>query len=839
MKFDCCDPFRRNATAAHATLNGLDWLDVLDRDLPPDHPLRQRTLLLHLLKPAAGLDRGNLLIRGGDRIRDVAIEWAAPAQPLPPQLTPAEAQLVAALPDADRVLVIRTDSSGDKSDYVLQLVRSALDTRVPAGFDPQLAEIRFSFKVECPSEFDCRNTPPCPEDDSAAPPINYLAKDYASFRRLLLDRISQLIPDQRGRSAADTGVALAELLAYVGDQLSYRQDAAATEAYLGTARERISLRRHALLVDYRMHDGCNARCWVHVRASAAGGVLLPAQTRFLTECRGSPVRLRPDSPELERALRLGPEVFEPLHALTLYPEHNEIHFYTWGDRRCCLPCGSTRATLRGHLSDLAPGDALLLEEVAGPESGLASDADPQHRHVVRLVEVVNRSDGEVLVDPLDGTPITEVAWHADDALPFPLCISAVSDKDHGNVYNGAVSVARGNLVAVDHGHSVGDDAFDPVPAATLFYAAQALPSRCESAAALAARPRYRPALARAPLTQAEGFDANGAASALLRRDIDQARPQLSLLDSGGSAWQARRDLLSSNAAARDFVVETDAQGRARLRFGDDVNGRFPVAGTAFRARYRVGNGAAGNVGAEAIGHVVTIEPDIRAVRNPLPASGGVDAEDGESVRRRAPMAFRRQERAVTEADYAEVTTRQAAVQNAAATLRWTGSWHSVFVTVDRDGGSRLDSTFKAALATYLDRYRMAGHDLALREPVFVPLELALHVCVEPGHFRSDVRLRLLELFSARALRNGGRGLFHADNFSFGQSVYLSPLYAAAHGVPGVQSAQITVFRRQGSKDTLALKEGRISLGRLEIARLDNDANFPERGVLRLDLHGGK
>ena len=54
------------------------------------------------------------------------------------------------------------------------------------------------------------------------------------------------------------GVTLVELLAYVADELSYRQDAVATEAYLDTARSRVSLRRHARLVDYRMHDGCNA-----------------------------------------------------------------------------------------------------------------------------------------------------------------------------------------------------------------------------------------------------------------------------------------------------------------------------------------------------------------------------------------------------------------------------------------------------------------------------------------------------------------------------------------------------------------------------------------------------
>ena len=64
----------------------------------------------------------------------------------------------------------------------------------------------------------------------------------------MLDRISTLMPDWEESSPADLGVALVELMACVGDRLSYRQDAVATEAYLETARRRVSVRRHARLV---------------------------------------------------------------------------------------------------------------------------------------------------------------------------------------------------------------------------------------------------------------------------------------------------------------------------------------------------------------------------------------------------------------------------------------------------------------------------------------------------------------------------------------------------------------------------------------------------------------
>ena len=105
----------------------------------------------------------------------------------------------------------------------------------------------------------------------------------------------------------------------------------------------------------------------------------------------------------------------------------------------------------------------------------------------------------------------------------------------------------------------------------------------------------------------------------------------------------------------------------------------------------------------------------------------------------------------------------------------------------------------------------AGHDLDFDDPRFVSLELELFVCVASGHFRSDVRRRLLDVLSSRNLPDGTRGLFHPDNFSFGQTIYLSPILAAARAVPGVSSAEIKVFQRQGIPDRQYLADGRLAL----------------------------
>ena len=155
MIYHCCDQLRRDQVAAHPLLNGVDYVEIIDRDLSEDDALRQRTLLLRFLKPISGISAKNLKLAGGERIRNLRIEWADVATPTPQQLSgPDEAgaaAVIALVPYPKNVLVIRTNAIGDFSTYRLQLVRAQDDSRPPEDFDPRLIEVEFSFKVE-PSE---------------------------------------------------------------------------------------------------------------------------------------------------------------------------------------------------------------------------------------------------------------------------------------------------------------------------------------------------------------------------------------------------------------------------------------------------------------------------------------------------------------------------------------------------------------------------------------------------------------------------------------------------------------------------------------------------------------
>ena len=204
-----------------------------------------------------------MVIEGGERIRDLDVTQVGvvDSATLPfPELGPVS-------PPGENILLVEVAEPGDFSTYTLRLIQDEDHAGPPAGFDPILSAVDFSFKVACPGDFDCQARSVCPPEPRTEPEINYLAKDYASFRQLMLDRLAVVAPQWRERLAADLGMVLVELLAYVGDYLSYQQDAVATEAYLRTARRRSSVRRHARLVDYSMHDGCNARVWVHLRGA--------------------------------------------------------------------------------------------------------------------------------------------------------------------------------------------------------------------------------------------------------------------------------------------------------------------------------------------------------------------------------------------------------------------------------------------------------------------------------------------------------------------------------------------------------------------------------------------
>ena len=142
------------------------------------------------------------------------------------------------------------------------------------------------------------------------------------------------------------------------------------------------------------------------------------------------------------------------------------------------------------------------------------------------------------------------------------------------------------------------------------------------------------------------------------------------------------------------------------------------------------------------------------------------------------------------------------------------------------------------MKAYLTRFKLAGYDLNIRAAIYVPLEIDIRICVGEGHFRGDVLAEVQRVLSNRAFADGSTGFFFPLRFGFGSAVYLSQLYAVVSAIEGVNSAEITLFKRYWDPPRGELERGGIPMSLLEIPRLDNDRNFPENGVLRLTAVGG-
>ena len=674
--------------------------------------------------------------------------------------------------------------------------------------------------------------------DYTPPEINYLAKDYASFRRLMLDHLSQLAPGWQEQNPSDLGHAIVEVLAYAADYLSYYQDAIATEAYLGTARLRRSVRRHVRLFEYYLQEGCNARCWVQIRVngrsreaesagakkrSAIEGVFLPVHTQPVTRLPGfESAVVGADEEVYRRALEDRAPVFETMHRIYLMPDQNEIPIRSAG--ASCLPRGSISALLDykwemiTRSSLFKPGYVLILKQQFDPQTGAAT---PDRCHAVRLTEVIKKGSGQ-------GSCV-EVKWATTDALPFDLCIASAGTSIPGS----APGVALGNIVLADHGRTIyrenlpfvqPDERYRPhLRYPDLTFAVPYDSHRAMKQPASAAM-EYR-AYEAYGCVKLEQYAAHfvqrkrGSRSQMLLASVETSNRDLNLMQMHYH-WTLRRDLLNSGPFDHDFQVEMEEGRRAYLRFGFGGMGKLPDPGERFVATYRIGNGSSGNVGAETIAHVVAgptkqvdLEQRIVAVCNPIPGRGGADPETVELARLHAPYTYREQKACVTPQDYVRRVERHPAVLHAMAGDRWIGSRYTVIVYVQLKGGRLFDEAFRQELLAFIEPFRLIGHEVMVEAPCYVPVRIALGVRLAPLAPAAVVHCRLSQAFSDQTISDGQAGFFYPDRFTFGQSIHQSQVIARAMAVPGVARIEVEEFRRAAG---LTLTELEIPVGQGEI-----------------------
>lgn len=782
-----------------ARFNGIDFVDVA---------ASQTALSVHFLNAVAvqGSLSGSppVTITGGEVVSTVAVgpiddsagsaDWSADSEGRP-------------------VLRLTVAAPGDFSTYTLTVGSDKLD--------PFFACARFSFKANCPTTLDCAvPTPGCPEPESERISIDYLAKDFASFKQALSEFSALRYPNWVERSEADIGMMLMEALAAMADEFSYYQDRVLAESSIMTATQRLSVIRHARLVDYEPAPATTATTVLQLDIEAQA----PATSQTIS----TPLRCVAAGAD---GTLIDFEVEDPATGIAGQPNfildtrwnRGKLVPYYWDDTTRCLLAGATDFYLQGHGLGLCHVRQLLLDSPA------ADSADPPVRELVQVASVAEVSD------PLLSVDLTRVYLAAPTAHDHDLFTVVVA----GNIVPAVQGQRRTDTFVIP-------DPTKPPPGPVVVRpAANWTPDK--------QLPDFRYCLASAPLAW---LDMPG-------QDEDTPVPAtpeilLSAVPPGGPTvpWTFRRWLLDAGAADPAFTLtpeqyspvlystdlagggttwyDYDGDGGTTIRFGDGSFGASPIPGTTFTVIYRVGGGSAGNVPADTIRGVAPGQAQgafVTACTNPFPAAGGTDAETIAQVRTRAPQMFRaRPLRAVQARDYVATAQSLPWVQQAGTTFRWTGSWLTVLTSADPAGAELPTIGQLTGLTELLDRRRLAGYESYVLPPRYVSVDLRITVCGLASSFGSDVETAVLAGLAA---------FFDHSRWRFGQPLESSALLAAIQSCPGVVGVYAITYRERGAQLDWASLPETLTFAADQILRVDNDPSRPEAGSLQVIVEGSK
>jgi hypothetical protein len=770
--------------------------------------------------------------------------------------------------DADpTVLHVTVQPVGDYSTYKLRLNTAEFVAPNLIVIDPLFNEIDFKFRPGC-FNLNCAPDWSPALEPADEPVIDYLAKDYDSFRHTMIAAMMQRVPNWQPSSEADLDQVLLELFSAAADELSDYQDRVMNEAYLSSARKRVSLARHARLMDYHIHQGNQASTWLALEvatefpsAPEAGKTVQYSVAKNFSVQTGTP-----DNPN--SAVAFIAREPKRVHQLA-----NRMSIYTWGDAIPSLVAGDTTADLKVWLVNAANAateatdkksaiavqelirsgviDRLLIQEHLNPVTGNENGYDPRKRQLLKLLSGADGAEAmydpitaPAGYDPLTDTPnntakwFVRVRWEQQDQLKNNYCFT-VNCPDVGKTEN--VSLFHGNLVEVCHGR-VQTTIFKE-PGAKLTPPAEFNYERLGKWGTICTLPGR-------PLAYRD-TEPGGDEPTQSTLSVRVLQP-----DGASDFWDEKPSLIHSDESDENgdhFVVETDEESFSRIRFGNGKNGKELPEKAIVECIYQIGDGLEGNIGLDKLSNFnpaainfLKIDANTPQPRdastiircwNPFDVINGRAPEPAAEIIRWAPEAYRlRQLRAVTLNDYVKRAEKLPEVSRAAAAYAWTGSWRTVRITIDPVGATVLEEPVAEKISRYLNAVRLIGEDLEIRPPQFVPIEINISLCAQTEFWSEHLKDVLEQEFSDGWTPDGRMGFFHPDLWTFGQSLRASQFIGRVLAVEGVEHIISLTMKRWNVPNSTA---NDMTVKENEIIQVFNDPDHMEKGFIVFDVQGGR
>jgi hypothetical protein len=266
------------------------------------------------------------------------------------------------------------------------------------------------------------------------------------------------------------------------------------------------------------------------------------------------------------------------------------------------------------------------------------------------------------------------------------------------------------------------------------------------------------------------------------------------------SWLVTTNPLETYTATARVVNITYFSDRIVLLFGDDVNGKAPLAGQQINVNYRVGGGVRGRIGSYAINESRSISPTTTSnsaapvevtFRNLVPSQGGTDRETLDQAKKRAPRDFvvrafasNRPASIITNTDYAQVVSSftspvYGSVAKGVATIRTGLNANLVELYILAYGFNGLVTPslgLKQAVETYVSEYNVLTDSVSVLDGAIKSITTDMTVVVNRNADASVVRTNVnaaLDVF------------FNVNNRELGQPLYVSDIIELVSSVDGV------------------------------------------------------
>jgi hypothetical protein len=254
-----------------------------------------------------------------------------------------------------------------------------------------------------------------------------------------------------------------------------------------------------------------------------------------------------------------------------------------------------------------------------------------------------------------------------------------------------------------------------------------------------------------------------------------------------------QETMTTPEEARVFTVDRES---GEIRFGDGLHGARPPADAVIQASYDYGGGTQGNVGIGAINKGATLPAGLKVV-NPIPTWGGDEAETAAEGERRIPLYLQHRDRAVSAADFAEITAQTPGVD--IGRIEVLPLFHPDLGSAPAEGvvtvlviprndpaqpdAPEPDRLFLDTVCRYLDPRRVVTTEVHVRGPDYVKVWVSIGFEVVPGRDLAPVREAVKA--AIRAFLSPLTGGFDGAGWPLQKSVEKLELWAVATRVDGV------------------------------------------------------